>query len=97
MIASTLENFALGLKPFGQQREGLKMLALDTPDRRSLLWIPAIALGRRPKVPEERGYHWLSPTGFEMEVDQPFILDGEAFPIGSYRVSTGPLLRFVAP
>ena len=97
MLASTLERFALGLKPFGPLREGLKVIALDTPDRRSLLWVPAIALGRLPEPPETRGYHRLATEAFAMEVGEPFILDGEAFPPGRYRVSLGPLLRFVAP
>lgn len=97
MIASTLENFALGLKPFGEAREGLKMVALDSAARRSLLTIPAVAMGRRPAAAERRGFHWLESDGFEMEVGEPFILDGEAFPPGRYRISTGPLLCFVAP
>ena len=97
MLASTLENFALGLKPFGPLRGGLKMIVLDTPARRSLLWIPRLALGSLPSPPERRGFHRLTPQAFEMEVGEPFILDGEAFPPGRYRVSTGPLLRFAAP
>ena len=97
MLASTLENFALGLKPFGPLKPGLKMIVLDTPARRSLLWIPAIALGRLPGSPERRGYHRLTPEAFDMEVGEPFILDGEAFPPGRYRISLGPLLRFAAP
>ena len=97
MLASTLERFALGLKPFGPTQPGLKMMVLDTPARRSLLWIPAIAAGRLPANPERRGYHRLTPDALEMEVSEPFILDGEAFPPGHYRVSTGPLLRFAAP
>ena len=70
---------------------------LDTPDRRSLLWVPMIALGRLPDPPERRGFHRLTPEAFEMELDAPFILDGEAFPPGRYRVSLGPVLRFAAP
>ena len=97
MLASTLERFALGLKPFGPLGGGLKVLALDTPARRSLLWVPAIALGRLPDPPEARGYHRLTTEAFEMEVGEPFILDGEAFPPGRYRVSLGPPLRFAAP
>lgn len=97
MLGSTLENFPFGLKPFGQAREGIKLAVLDTPSRRSLLWIPGIALGRRPKQPERRGYHWFEPEAFEMELGERFILDGEAFPAGRYRVSAGPLLQFVVP
>ena len=97
MLASTLERFALGMKPFGPLGPGLKILVLDTPDRRSLLWVPMIALGRLPDPPEPRGFHRLTPEAFEMELDAPFILDGEAFPPGRYRVSMGPVLRFAAP
>ena len=54
MLASTLKNLPLGLKPFGPHVEGLRLTVLDTSARRSLLWIPAVALGRQPKG---RGYH----------------------------------------
>ncbi len=96
-LASTLENFALGLKPFPQPVSGLKLAVLDTPARGSLAWIPLVAAGRRPDPPESRGYHWHSLDAFAMAVGEPFILDGEAFPAGDYRVSQGPLLRFVVP
>jgi len=97
MLASTLERFALGMKPFGPPAPGLRAIVLDTPARSSLLWVPAIALGRLPDPPERRGFHRLNPEAFEMEVGEPFILDGEAFPPGRYRVSLGPPLRFAAP
>lgn len=97
MIASTLENFALGLKPFGALREGLKLAALDTPSRRSLLWIPLVAIGKQPRPPERRGYHWDSLERFGMTLDGPFILDGEAFPPGDYHVTQGRPLRFIVP
>ncbi|WP_305097744.1 diacylglycerol/lipid kinase family protein [Croceibacterium aestuarii] len=94
MIASTLENFPLGLKPFGDLREGLKASVLDTAARRSLLRLPLVAIGRRNR---ESGYHCFAADCFGFETDEPFILDGEAFPPGNYRVSTGPSLTFVAP
>lgn len=94
MIASTLENFPLALKPFGRLREGLKLIVLDTPARQSLLRIPLIALGREA---EKSGYHRLALESFGLDISEPFILDGEAFPPGRYRVSTGPALTFVAP
>ena len=97
MLASTLENFALGLKPFGAPARGLKLAVLDTPARSSLAWVPLVAAGRRPASPERRGYHWHAPESFSMAVGTPFILDGEAFPAGEYLVSQGPLLRFAVP
>jgi hypothetical protein len=97
MLASTLENFPMGLKPFGQWREGLKVAVLDRPWRKSLLRFPLVALGRRPARAERLGYHWLAADAFRMELEERFILDGEAFPAGAYRVSQGPELRFVVP
>jgi diacylglycerol kinase (ATP) len=97
LLASTLENFPMGLKPFGTPRPGMKLAILDRPWRKSLLRIPAIAFGRRPRQPEQLGYHWLAPDSFLMTLDDRFILDGEAFPPGAYRVSQGPELRFVIP
>jgi len=97
LLASTLERFSLGLRPFGGMERGLKLAVLDTPARRSLAWVPLIATGRQPRPPERRGYHWHAPESFGMEVDAPFIIDGEAFPAGAYRVSQGPALRFVVP
>jgi hypothetical protein len=97
MLASTLENFPMGLRPFGGWREGLKLTALDRPARRSLLRIPLIAAGRLPARPERLGYHWASPESFRMTLEDRFILDGEAFPPGESRVSQGPELRFIVP
>lgn len=97
ILSSTLENFPMGLKPFGAVREGLKLAMLDRPSRKSLLRVPAIAFGRRPRNAERLGYHWLVPDSYLMTLDDRFILDGEAFPPGAYRVSQGPELRFVVP
>jgi diacylglycerol kinase (ATP) len=97
LLSSTLENFPMGLKPFGAVREGLKVAVLDRPWRKSLLRIPSIAFGRQPARPERLGYHWLAPGSYLMTLDDRFILDGEAFPPGAYRVSQGPELRFVVP
>ena len=97
LLSSTLENFPMGLKPFGAVREGLKLVVLDRARRKSLLRIPQIAFGRQPKQPERLGYHWLAPESYLMMLDDRFILDGEAFPAGTYRVSKGPELRFVVP
>ena len=97
LLSSTLENFPMGLKPFGDRREGLKLAVLDRPSRRSLAHIPLIAAGRHPAAGAALGYHWAAPDSYRMVLEDPFILDGEAFPAGSYRISQGPELRFVVP
>jgi len=97
LLSSTLENFPMGLKPFGTVREGLKVALLDRPFRKSLLRVPSIAFGRQPRNAERLGYHWAAPNSYLMTLDDRFILDGEAFPAGAYRVSLGPELRLVVP
>jgi hypothetical protein len=97
LLASTLENFPLGMKPFGEARAGLKLAVLDRARRKSLLRVPLIALGRTPAEPEKLGFHWLSPESFRFTIQDRFILDGEAFPPGDYWVFQGPELRLVAP
>jgi diacylglycerol kinase (ATP) len=97
LLSSTLENFPMGLKPFGERRAGLKLAVLDRPRRKSLLRIPQIAFGRRPPEPARLGYHWVEADSYVLALEDPFILDGEAFPGGTYRVSQGPELRFVVP
>ena len=39
----------------------------------------------------------LDGDAFQAEFGDRFILDGEAFPAGRYRLSLGPKLRFVVP
>ncbi len=45
----------------------------------------------------ERGIHTVAATQFSLSIDDQFILDGEAFPPGDYRIEQGPELAFVAP
>jgi hypothetical protein len=97
LLSSTLERFPMGLRPFGDVRRGLKLAVLDRPWRRSLARVPAIAFGHRPAEPARLGYHWAAPESFLMQLDDRFILDGEAFPPGAYRISQGAELRFVVP
>jgi hypothetical protein len=97
VLSSTLERFPMGLKPFGDVLRGLKIAVLDRPRRRSLVHVPFIALGRHPSEPSRLGYHWAAPESYQFELDDRFILDGEAFPPGAYEVSKGPELRFVVP
>jgi diacylglycerol kinase (ATP) len=96
LLSSTLENFPMGFKPFGDSK-GLRLVVLDRPWRKSLARIPLIASGRRPAQPTRLGYHWATPDSYLMHLDDRFILDGEAFPPGAYRISQGPELRFVVP
>ncbi len=97
LFASTLESLPAGIKPFGHLRKGLKMAVLDQIKRRSTAIIPVVLRGNVPPNLRERGIHQISASQFTLDIDDPFILDGEAFPAGEYEVKQGPELEFVTP
>jgi len=97
VLASTLEKIPAGLKPFGPPRPGLKLAALDHPRRRVIAAFPAILAGYQPAWLAEAGVHQVDAHGFEIDLEDQFILDGEAFPPGKYVVSQGASLSFVVP
>lgn len=97
MLASTLERFPGGIRLFGALRQGLKIVTLDRPGRRMLAMVPLLLAGLKLKDPDSRGLHYSTADSFELDIADEYILDGEAFPPGRYRVSQGPPLRFVVP
>lgn len=97
LFASTLERLPAGINPFGALRHGLKLVALDQISRRTTALIPAILLGKLRNGLRERGIHQLTASQFSLSIDDQFILDGEAFPPGDYRIEQGPELAFVTP
>ena len=54
-------------------------------------------LGKLKGPLRERGIHQLAASQFSLSIGDRFILDGEAFPAGDYRIEQGPELAFVAP
>lgn len=97
LFASTLERLPAGIKPFGALRSGLKMVVIDQISRRTTALIPLILLGKIKSSLRQRGIHQVAATQFSLSIDDQFILDGEAFPPGDYRIEQGPELAFVAP
>lgn len=97
MLASTLERLPAGLKPFGRPRPGLKTLVVDAPPRRLAASVPWLLAGNEGAWLEERGYHRVDADAFDVELAAGFILDGEVFPGGAYRVSRSAPIRFVVP
>ncbi len=97
MLASTLERLPVGLKPFGRMRPGLKSLVVDAPPRGLASSVPFLLAGHEGAWLEARGYHRIDASAFDVDLDAGFILDGEIFPGGQYRVSQGLPLRFVVP
>ena len=97
LFASTLERLPAGIRPFGALRSGLKLVALDQISRRTAALLPLAMFGKLREGLRERGIHQLAATQFTLSIDDQFILDGEAFPAGDYRIEQGPELAFVSP
>ena len=97
LLASTLERMPAGIKPFGQMRKGLKLAVADQFKRRSLFTLIRLMRGKSSSRMRERGFHQISTPQFSLSIEAPFILDGEAFPAGDYRIGQGPELEFVTP
>lgn len=97
-VATTFENFPLGLRLFGRHvPQGLKLALLDAPVRWVLMLLPMILLGFLPRFMQRAGVHRLAVGPLEFELGGEFILDGEAFPAGRYVLEEGPQLTFVVP
>ena len=97
MFASTLERFPAGLRPFCEAEGAVKLAVLDNSRRRLLARLPMIFRGHLGKATQRLGGHTHGLEGFTFDLADRFILDGEAFPAGSYAVNAGPKLRFVVP
>ncbi|WP_285712297.1 diacylglycerol/lipid kinase family protein [Erythrobacter oryzae] len=97
LFASTLEKLPAGIKPFGALKNGLKLVAVDQIPRRTTALVPLVLMGKMKDGLRERGIHQVAATQFSLSIDDQFILDGEAFPPGDYRIEQGPELAFVAP
>lgn len=97
LFASTLQSFPAGLDPFREVEEPLQVAVLDNARRGLLLRLLAIFRGITSEATRQRGYHVFGDSLVELDISDAFILDGEAFPAGNYRLSAGPKLRFVVP
>lgn len=97
LFASTLQSFPAGLDPFREVDTPLQVAVMDNPRRGLLLRLPSIFRGTASGETKRRGYHAFGDEAVDLDIGDSFILDGEAFPAGQYRLSAGPKLRFVVP
>lgn len=97
VFASTLERFPAGLRPFGAVGGTLRVAVVDSAKMALLLRVPLILRGYVGEGLRRRGYRSFGAEALLIDIGERFILDGEAFPPGRYRVSLGPKLRFVVP
>jgi len=94
---STLRTFPLGMKPFAGVEGSLRFLVYDRPLRRAMALAPAVLMGLDRPFLSRLGVHRGGAEQVTVELGCPFIVDGEAFPAGRYRVSAGPRLQFIVP
>lgn len=97
-FASSFDNFPVGIRPFGPNPgPGMKVLVLDAPLRWLLALMPLFLMGSTARYFDRAGVHRFAADGLDMELGGSFILDGEQFPEGRYRLQNGPLLNFIVP
>ncbi|WP_379548519.1 diacylglycerol/lipid kinase family protein [Qipengyuania sp. DSG2-2] len=97
LFASTLTRFPAGLDPFSELPGPIRIFAVDLLRRRLALVLPPFLKGWRPDTLEAMGIHRHSTDQLELDFGDGFILDGERFDPGRYRVTPGPELTFVVP
>ena len=97
LLASTLETLPLGIRPFGSARAGLKTLTIDAPPRRMLAAVGPLLTGSEAAWLERVGFHRVDAPSADLDVEGGFILDGEIFPGGEYRLFEAVPISFVVP
>lgn len=97
LLLSTLERLPLGLRPFGPERAGLKLLEVGASPRRLLGALPVVLSGRDRPWLAAAGYRRSDVTEVRLSADEPFILDGELFDGGDLVIRRGAPVTFVLP
>ena len=97
MAFSTLQRFPAGLNPFGHPRPGMRYVLLDAPLRRVIALVPGLLTGWDRPGFARLGVHRGAVEEALVELEGSFILDGEAFPAGRYRLRMGPKIQFIVP
>ena len=96
---TTLQRFPLGLSPFGDPVAGMPIrhFIVDAPLRRAVALLPAGAMGWESPLLARLGMRRGADRAYRIELDGNFILDGERYPPGKYKLMAGPELRFISP
>jgi hypothetical protein len=99
-LASTLEKLVLGLWPFWGEGGGVRYLDIAAPPKRLVSALPAVMRGRPRPWMEAAGYRSGSAARIDLELREPFVVDGEVFetgPSGRVRLTPGLMVDFVVP
>ncbi|MCU6455180.1 acylglycerol kinase family protein [Sphingomonas sp. A2-49] len=97
LLASTLERMPVGLKPFGRERPGLKLLTVDAPPRNLFRMVRAILAGTDASPAVAAGFARSDPRSVRIHAGDGFILDGEHYAGGDLTIRAGEPIRFAAP
>lgn len=96
-VASALKRHPLGLKPFGEPREGMKLISVEAPPRKLVPALPRLMRGDDSAWLADHGYRREDLTAFDVSFAGDFVLDGEIYRGGDLTVRQGPELEFVIP
>jgi hypothetical protein len=96
VLTTALERLPLGLKPFGRERGGMKLLVVEAPPRRLLTTLPRLLSGSESAKLALNGYHRWDPTTVQL-APSSFILDGELFEGGPLSIRRGAPVEFIVP
>lgn len=97
LLGSTLRRMPLGLRPFGEPRDGLKFLTIQAPPRRMFRSLPRLLWGKRPGRLARNGFVRRDVEHLVLKTAKGFILDGERFPGGTLTIAHGEPIAFLAP
>ena len=96
LLASTLTNLPIGIKPLGAPRPGLKLLVVDAPPRRMIRSVPALLAGHAGPKMVAAGYHHIDADEVALSLSN-FVLDGEVYPGGGMTMRRGAPIGFAVP
>ncbi len=99
-LATTLNKLMLGLWPFWGNGGPIRYLDIDAPPRRLGRSMIPLLRGRPTQRMLNDGYRSGCATRIRLQLNQPVVVDGEAFepgPSGMIELSSGPEIEFLTP
>lgn len=97
LLATTLRTMPTGVKPFGPERDGLKVRLVEAPPRALLRHAANILRGVDTAQQAADGYHRFDAEQLMLQLTKNIVLDGEQFPGGHVTISRGAPIEFVVP
>ncbi len=97
LMVTTLERLVLGMRPYWGNTTGpLACTWMDATPRQFLLRLPFLLWGQGERVAGDAGYHSARGSALRVELDEPWLLDGEVVRApGPLAISATRPLRFV--